>query len=158
MDILDQCDPATTAVLVVDMQHAYCSPHDAAVRMGDLEKSDAEYITTKFVPHLIAFLNEARIRRFTIIHTRIFNPHNPIDSSYCEHCWPKKGEEEFRRYDAGDTIFKNEGFWNWCLFGGAHIERLLIVGVYSDACVDRQARHAKNLGYEVIVPPQLTYP
>lgn len=158
MDICDRYDPQTTVVLVVDMQHGYCSPDGESIRRRFIKKEDAKRISSDFVPRLAAFLKEARVYRFQIIHAYVENVGYPRENKFIPGCGPQTGEEMFRRFDAAKIIFDGEGYQNFLLFGGSHIERFIIVGVYFDACVERHARRAREFGYEVIVPPDLTYP
>lgn len=160
---------AHTALLVVDMQHDFCSPGGALANLG-VEMSAIKTV----VPKLIGFVTEARRCGITIVH--VWTERGPEDISGPQReLWHRRGVEvEFcRRHTWGAGLMPGltpeEGDFSiiktrYSAFIGTDmdaqlrsrgINTLVITGVATNVCVESTCRHAYMLDYFVVVPEDL---
>jgi len=158
-------DTGPTAILVIDLQNAYCSKNGAMARLGyDISKNE------EIVPNIANFLDETRAYNFLIIFTKMIeDPEYMADNAKLKATMtgnivaisspgtfdfeyagisPDSTDKEITKksYDAFsnpdlDKILTKDG-----------IKNLIIVGVNSDVCVDTTVRSAYTKGYNIIVP------
>jgi len=168
-DFKDIVTTERTAVLVVDMQHDFCSPGGALAQLGtDMSSIDA------IVPKLKTFITEARRRQVKIIsiwmerdssdislpHREIWRRHN-INVQFCQSgSWGAKlvpGLEP----EAGDfTVCKKRysAFIGTDLDERLHalgITTLVVTGVATNICVESTCRDGFMMDYYIIVPEDL---
>ena len=164
---LELIDPKNTAVLVVDMQNAYCSPTGSMVGFG----YDVSPIT-KIVPDLNSFLDEVRNHHLPVIFTRMIEDEKYMSENAAKKMQankfdavsspgstnmdyfgvaPELGDLEIIKnsYDAFSNLELEKSLLN------KHIKNLIIVGVNMEVCVDTTLRSAYSRGYNVVVPREL---
>lgn len=156
-------DPATTALLVVDVQVDFCSPHGATARRGrpnskmqalpakintfvkQLEGSGVLPIYIRAVvdennlPANAVFFNQMKgVNRPTKINTvgsEFYGLEFPENSIFQE----KTGADPFVNTDLGDKLRTQ------------NIETVLVTGVRTEICVDNTARIANREGFNVVI-------
>ncbi len=171
-------DPATTAVVVIDMQRDFLDPGGFGAALGN----DVTPLRA-IVPTVAALLGLARARRFTVIHTR--ESHAP-DLSDCPPAKRRQGKPGLRigdpgpmgrilvRGEPGNQIVPElaplDGEWvidkpGKGMFHGtgldgrlreAGIESLLFAGVTTEVCVQTSMREACDRGYRCLLVEDAT--
>jgi ureidoacrylate peracid hydrolase len=156
-----------TALIVVDMQNAFCHPDGSFTRLG----ADMSMCTAAIEPcrHLVAAAHEADI---PVVHVKfelrpdysdggvIFN--EIMGNIRDEGCliadsWDADFVEELDP-GADDYILKKTRFSAFCgtqlelLLRGLGLENLVICGVTTNVCVESTVRDAAQLNYRVVVP------
>lgn len=160
-------DPKKTAVVVIDLQNAYCSPNGSMSRLG-FGVSHFE----KMVKKIGEFLEAARRRGVPVIFFRMiedpkYMAENARVKMKAEKCRticspnsfnfdyfmlrPQTGDMQFVKtdYDA----FSNKGLERD--LKRRRIKSLILVGGYTQVCIDSTLRSAFTKGYHVIVPRDL---
>jgi ureidoacrylate peracid hydrolase len=170
----EKVDPAHTAVLVVDMQHDFCSrggAYDQANPGLDLSPID------EMVPHLERFLEQARSAQVPIIYVQAI--YNAEDDRYLSPVWLEHAKR--RRHGMYTTIpVCKEGEWGAEIITplapregelvltkhrysafidtqlAAYLRNLgvttvLVTGVGTNGCVESTARDAMMLDHYVVV-------
>lgn len=160
-----ELEPASTALVVIDMQNDYCSPG------GDFDKRGISVAPAQgIVPKIQRLLDSARENGFFVLYTAmVFDeftyedrhhrivPERMRDRKLCfrgtwgadvmEELSPRPGERitEKCRYSAFyntglDVLLRNRG-----------IKTLVLTGVVTNVCVESTARDAWNRDFDVIV-------
>jgi ureidoacrylate peracid hydrolase len=160
-------DIGKSAVLVVDIQKGYCSPQGSIAKLG----YGVSHFS-KLIPRISKFIDNARKLGVQVIFTRmiedpaymeinaklkmksvnasaITSP-DTLDFEYFK-VSPEKGDLEIVKnsYDS----FSNKKLEKF--LKKKKISNLVILGAYSDVCVDSSVRSAFTKGYNVIVPKDL---
>ncbi len=160
-------DSRKTAVLVIDMQNAYCSPVGSSAKLG----YDISPII-KMSQSLKIFLEGARDKKMLIIFTRMIedkrfmsenarikieaknypalsSPRSKNMNYYAVS--PRKKEIEIIKnsYDAFTNIKLEKILFK------KQIKNIIVTGVNSDVCVDSTIRSGFSKGYNIIVPREL---
>jgi nicotinamidase-related amidase len=166
-------DPATTALLVIDMQRDFLLPGGFGESLGN-DVAELQKVVTP----LRALLAAVRAAGMLVVHTR--EGHLP-DMSDCPPAKSRRGVPSHRIGDqgafgrilirgeyghdivdelapaAGEVVIDKPGkgaFYATDLqdvLAGAGIERLLITGVTTEVCVHTTTREANDRGYECLV-------
>ncbi len=156
-----------TAVLVIDIQNAYCSSKGKISKLG-FDVSHFE----KMVSKIDSFVKKLRDSGFTIVFTRmiedpkymaenakikirenkspVISSPNTFGFSYFK-ISPKREDVEIikKSYDA----FSNQKLSKILKY--KHIKNLIIIGAYTPVCVDTTVRSAFTKGYNVFIPQDL---
>lgn len=162
----DILTPARTAVLVIDLQKAYCSPE------GSLAKNGNDISSTQgVIPRIESFLDSARASDVHITFTRMIEDPDFMaanarlkinstgglkvaspDSSDLEYekIRPKPQDSQIikKTYDALTSELQK-------ILQEKKIKTLVVTGVKTDVCVDTTVRSAFTKGFNVIVPEDL---
>jgi nicotinamidase-related amidase len=166
-------DPATTALVIIDMQRDFVEPGGFGETLGN----DVSLLQS-VVPPLRAVLDAARALGLTVIHTR--EGHVP-DLSDCPPAKLQRGEPSLRIGDPGPKgriLVRGEyghdiiddlaplsgelvidkpgkGAFHGTTFGvelqSRGITRLIVTGVTTEVCVHTTVREANDRGYECLV-------
>ncbi|MDT7699725.1 MAG: hypothetical protein QOJ30_2050 [Pseudonocardiales bacterium] len=166
-------DPATTALVIIDMQRDFCEPGGFGETLGN----DVSLLRS-VIPPLQAVLTAFREAGLTVIHTR--EGHVP-DLSDCPPAKLNRGEPSLRIGDPGpkgrilvrgeyghDIIDElaplpgelvidkpGKGSFHGTTFGaeleGRGITSLVVAGVTTEVCVHTTVREANDRGYECLV-------
>ncbi|MCU1629476.1 MAG: isochorismatase [Pseudonocardia sp.] len=166
-------DPATTALVIIDMQRDFCEPGGFGETLGN----DVSLLRS-VIPPLQAVLTAYREAGLTVIHTR--EGHVP-DLSDCPPAKLNRGEPSLRIGDPGpkgrilvrgeyghDIIDElaplpgelvidkpGKGSFHGTTFGaeleGRGITSLVVAGVTTEVCVHTTVREANDRGYECLV-------
>ena len=166
-------DPATTALLVIDMQRDFCEPGGFGETLGN-DVSQLRGV----IPPLQAVLAAARAAGITVIHTR--EGHRP-DLSDCPPAKLARGAPSLRIGDQGpkgrilvrgeyghDIVDEltpapgelvidkpGKGSFHGTDLGeelaARGIARLVVTGVTTEVCVHTTVREANDRGYECLV-------
>src|SRR3989344_1907482 len=160
--------PASTAVLVIDIQNAYCSPKGAVARQGhDVSMNQ------NIIPKINRFLQIARSFQVPIIFTRMIeDPEYIADNAKlialqfkntATVSSPGSFDFEYAQIKPADTdkeIIKKsyDAFSNPDLeriLTKGEIKNLIILGVNADVCVDTTVRSGYTRGYNIVIPKDL---
>ncbi|WP_312858314.1 cysteine hydrolase family protein [Pseudonocardia pini] len=166
-------DPATTALVIIDMQRDFCEPEGFGETLGN----DVSLLRS-VIPPLQEVLATARATGMTVIHTR--EGHVP-DLSDCPPAKLNRGEPSLRIGDPGpkgrilirgeyghDIIDElkpepgelvidkpGKGSFHGTTFGAElearGITSLVVAGVTTEVCVHTTVREANDRGYECLV-------
>ena len=166
-------DPATTALVIIDMQRDFCEPGGFGETLGN----DVSLLRS-VIPPLQAVLTAFREAGLTVIHTR--EGHVP-DLSDCPPAKLNRGEPSLRIGDPGpkgrilvrgeyghDIINElaplpgelvidkpGKGSFHGTTFGaeleGRGITSLVVAGVTTEVCVHTTVREANDRGYDCLV-------
>lgn len=166
-------DPATTALVIIDMQRDFCEPEGFGETLGN----DVSLLRS-VIPPLQEVLGTARALGMTVIHTR--EGHVP-DLSDCPPAKLNRGEPSLRIGDPGpkgrilirgeyghDIIDElkpepgelvidkpGKGSFHGTTFGAElqarGITSLIVAGVTTEVCVHTTVREANDRGYECLV-------
>jgi nicotinamidase-related amidase len=166
-------DPATTALLVIDMQRDFLEPGG----FGELLGNDVSLLAST-VPPLRRVLAVARAREMLVIHTREGHrpdlsdlPASKRDRGRGEHTIGSpgpggrilvRGERGHDIVDelapaAGEPVLDKPGKGAFyatdleLLLRGAGITHLILTGVTTEVCVHTTLREANDRGYECLV-------
>jgi nicotinamidase-related amidase len=167
-------DPATTALVIIDMQRDFVEPDGFGETLGN----DVSYLQA-VVPPLKKVLEAARDVGLTVIHTR--EGHVP-DLSDCPPAKLNRGEPSLRIGDpgpkgrilirgeyghdiiddlqpvAGELVIDKPGKGSFygTTFGDElkvrGITSLVVTGVTTEVCVHTTVREANDRGYDCLVP------
>jgi nicotinamidase-related amidase len=166
-------DPASTALVIIDMQRDFCEPGGFGETLGN----DVSLLRA-VIPPLRAVLDAARAAGLTVIHTR--EGHRP-DLSDCPPAKLNRGNPTLRigepgpkgriliRGEYGHDIIDElaplpgelvidkpgKGSFHGTTFGAEVAERgitsLVVTGVTTEVCVHTTVREANDRGYECLV-------
>jgi nicotinamidase-related amidase len=166
-------DPASTALVIIDMQRDFCEPGGFGETLGN----DVSLLRA-VIPPLQAVLAAARAAGLMVIHTR--EGHRP-DLSDCPPAKLNRGEPTLRigepgpkgriliRGEYGHDIIDElaplpgelvidkpgKGSFHGTTFGaeleGRGITSLVVAGVTTEVCVHTTVREANDRGYECLV-------
>ncbi|MEN3269417.1 isochorismatase family cysteine hydrolase [Pseudonocardia sp.] len=166
-------DPATTALVIIDMQRDFVEPGGFGETLGNNVS-----LLQCVVPPLREVLDAARALGLTVIHTR--EGHVP-DLSDCPPAKLQRGEPSLRIGDpgpkgrilvrgeyghdiiddlapiAGELVIDKpgKGAFHGTTFGAElqsrGITRLIVTGVTTEVCVHTTVREANDRGYECLV-------
>jgi nicotinamidase-related amidase len=166
-------DPASTALVIIDMQRDFCEPGGFGETLGN----DVSLLRT-VIPPLRAVLDAARAAGMTVVHTR--EGHRP-DLSDCPPAKLNRGDPTLRIGDQGpkgrilirgeyghDIIDElapepgelvidkpGKGSFHGTSFGAELVARgitsLVVTGVTTEVCVHTTVREANDRGYECLV-------
>lgn len=166
-------DPATTALLIIDMQRDFCEPGGFGETLGN----DVSLLRS-VIPPLQEVLRTARALGMTVIHTR--EGHVP-DLSDCPPAKLNRGEPSLRigdpgpkgrilvrgeyghdiidelRPEPGELVIDKpgKGSFHGTTFGAElrsrGITSLIVAGVTTEVCVHTTVREANDRGYECLV-------
>jgi nicotinamidase-related amidase len=166
-------DPATTALVVIDMQRDFCEPGGFGETLGN----DVSLLRS-VIPPLQAVLAAFRTAGLTVIHTR--EGHVP-DLSDCPPAKLNRGEPSLRIGDPGpkgrilvrgeyghDIVDElaplpgelvvdkpGKGSFHGTTFGAElearGVTSLVVTGVTTEVCVHTTVREANDRGYECLV-------
>jgi len=157
-----------TAILVIDLQNAYCSKKGSMARLGH----DTS-INEEIVSRISNFLDKARNLATLVIFTKMIeDPEYMADNAKLKATMAKNTvavsspgtfDFEYAGIKPNDTdkeitkksydVFSNPDLEKMLVEGG--IKNLIITGVNGDVCVDTTIRSAYTKGYNVIVPEDL---
>lgn len=166
--LVELLNPKHTALLVIDIQRAYCSRNEPLPKLRKFDTSPID----KMISKLENFILHARRQGIPIIWTRMiedpeFGPKNlkkkmeiekwvhistPGKSSFEYYrIKPQKGDKEFikTQYDA----FTNQNLEKY--LRNKKIKTLILTGVYTSRCVDSSMRGAFTKGYNIMIPEDL---
>ena len=166
-------DPATTALVVIDMQRDFIEPGGFGEALGnDVSRLGA------IVPTVRALLDWARARPITVVHTR--EGHRP-DLADCPPAKQRRGDPSLRigakgpmgrilvdgepgndivpalAPAAGEAVIVKPGkgaFWATPLdemLRARGITHLILAGVTTEVCVQSTMREANDRGYECLL-------
>ena len=161
-------DIGQTAILVIDLQNAYCSKKGSMARLGHDTSMNEEIVS-----RISNFLDKARKLTTLVIFTKMIedpkymadnakmkaamakdtvavSSPGTFDFEYAE-IKPNETDKEITKksYD----VFSNPDLEKMLDENG--IKNLIITGVNGDVCVDTTIRSAYTKGYNVIVPEDL---
>lgn len=160
-------DPKNTALIVIDIQNDYCSPIGKLAKRGfTVNHFD------KLVGNIILFVDKARNVGIPIFFTRMIeDPNYMADNAKIKMrsikslalCTPHTFGFEYykikpKRNDFQITKKSYDAFSNPMLerkLRKKKIRNVIIVGAYSQVCVDTTIRSAFTRGYNIIVPHDL---
>jgi nicotinamidase-related amidase len=158
----------STAILVIDLQNAYCSEKGSMAKLGhDISINEA------IVSKVSKFLNKARNLTSLVIFTKMIeDPEYMADNAKLKAVVAKDKEAvsspgsfdfEYAGIKPNDTdkeitkksydAFSNSDLEKMLI--EKRIKNLIITGVNADVCVDTTIRSAYTKGYNVIVPEDL---
>lgn len=166
-------DPATTALIVIDMQRDFVEPHGFGEALGN----DVSLLRRAIDP-CRRLLDAARRAGLFVVHTR--EGHRP-DLSNCPAAKLTRGGKTFIGQQgtmgriliqgepghdiipelypqAGEPIIDKPGKGAFfatdlhLILQGRGIRSLIICGVTTEVCVQTTAREANDRGYEVLIP------
>ena len=167
-ELVKLLDPRQTALLVIDIQRAYCSRNEPLPKFRKFDTTPID----KMIPKLENFINEARNQNIPIIWTRMiedpdFGPQNlkkkmkiekwvhistPGKSTFKYYkIKPREGDKEFVKYQY--DAFTNKKLDKY--LRNKKIETVILTGVYTSRCVDSTMRGAFAKGYNIFVPEDL---
>ena len=162
-------NPKTTAILVIDLQNAFCSAKEPLPKAFQYDTSPIDAM----IPKLERFIAKSRESRVNVVWIRriensrdvpenlrikmkaegwLDNISTPGKSSFEYYkIKPQNGEIEFVKtlYDA----FTNPDLQKHLENCG--IKTLILTGVYTSRCIDSTMISGFNLGYNVIIPEDL---
>jgi ureidoacrylate peracid hydrolase len=161
--------PAHTALLLVDMQHDFCSPGGVMDSVG-AEMSAIEAI----VPKLTGFVTEARRHGVTVVNIRTEHPEEDISAPQ-RNLWQRRGVNTHScdpdswgasvlpgltplPDDLCITKTRYSAFVGTDLdtqLRGRGIKTLIVTGVSTNVCVESTWRHGFMLDYFIVVPEDL---
>lgn len=157
-----------TAILVIDLQNAYCSKKGSMARLGhDIS------INEEIVSRVSNFLDKARKFTTLVIFTKMIeDPEYMADNAKLKATMAKDTvavsspgtfDFEYAEIKPNDTdkeitkksydVFSNPDLEK--ILAESGIKNLIITGVNGDVCVDTTIRSAYTKGYNVIVPEDL---
>lgn len=161
---MERFAPATTAVVVVDVQNDFCHPEGVSARKGNDVTAAVE-----MVPRLKAFLDDARAAGTTIVFIQTTHDEQ-VDSyvwntrggdvdtaAYLPNCYTRSWGAEFYGV-APETAERVVNKHRYSAFAGtdldmalrtAGIESILVAGVATNVCVESTLRDGLSLDYHV---------
>jgi ureidoacrylate peracid hydrolase len=167
MNLTDKLNPATTALLVIDIQNDFCSPTglQAALRGKDVSGMDA---MIERIEKLAAVCDRVGIPSFYV--QQIYDRSKLTDLQKEQYDLDGKmiicdvagdGYKFYKINPPADRIFpkyvynvfSNESLKNELAERG--IKTLIITGVTTQVCVETAVRVGFDLGYKIVVPRDL---
>lgn len=166
MDIQERIDPATTALVVVDMQNDFCSPG------GYLDKLGADLTAVAPTAHGISrLLESARSSGVKVVHIQSWFDGKYLNTPMLErlerfniepYCvsgsWGADFIEELKPLDGEEVVVKHtySAFQKTRLndvLRDAGITTVVLCGTATNNCVDGTGRDAFYEGYYVVLVP-----
>jgi len=157
-----------TAILVIDLQNAYCSKKGSMAKLGNDTSANEEVVS-----RIVNFLQQTRTFSDLVIFTKMIeDPKYMLDNAKLKATMTKgvvavssPGTFDFeyagiKPNDTDKEITKK----SYDVFSNPELEKILseegvkniiITGVNGDVCVDTTIRSAYTKGYNVIVPSDL---
>ncbi|WP_222566203.1 cysteine hydrolase family protein [Novilysobacter antarcticus] len=162
--------PARTAVIVIDMQRDFCSPHGAFARAGiDIAANQG------IVAPANAFVGQLRAFGVQVVWIKqLASPHHmspaigrrlrraPERLDLCRHGSAGAELAEGLQVEASDAIVEK---YRYSAFFGSSLDQVLrsggvqtvvLIGTAANGCVDSTARDAAQLDYDVVIAEDLT--
>lgn len=158
----DLIDPRRTAIVVIDMQHNFCSTESYPVKQWNHDVSHLDNIVEKIKD----FIKKAESYEVTVIYTKLTYDKDKMSSSLKKKLGSAVGEfaapnskgvefykinppesKVFTKY--GFDAFQNKEFLTY--LKEKNIENLIFIGFDSVVCVESTARTAIELGFSSII-------